>query len=70
MLLVSERGLLKFMFSSRNEKRKGVMAETQPAGGYTKRTVRAIQLHYFLLRQVQNREFRKVVYCFIYTEDK
>lgn len=35
----------------------------------TERTVRAIQLQYFLLRQIQSREFRRLVYCFIYTEE-
>lgn len=36
----------------------------------TERTARTIQLHYFLLRQIQSREFRRLVSCFIYTEGK
>lgn len=36
----------------------------------TKRTWRAIQLHCFLLRQVQSRAFRRLVYCLISTEEK
>lgn len=53
------------------EMRKGkVLCGNSTCQRDANRIARAIQLHYFLLRQVQNREFRKLVYCFVYTEDK